>query len=50
MVRDDVMAAGRMGEVLLSEKLELDVWVAVARDMGGQKSKWMVCRRSVRWQ
>ena len=50
MVRDDVMAAGRMGEVLLSEKLELDVWVAVARDMGGQKSKWMVCRRSVRRQ
>jgi len=50
VVRDDVMAAGRTGEVLLSETLELDVWVAVARDMGGQKSKWMVCRRSVRWQ
>ena len=50
MVWDDVVVAGRTGEVLLSETLELDVWVAVARDMGGQKSKWMVCRRSVRWQ
>ena len=50
MVWDDVVAAGRTGEVLLSEALELDVWVAVAHDMGGQKSKWMVCRRSLRWQ
>ena len=48
VVWDDVVVSGRTGEVLLSETLELDVWVAVARDMGGQKSKWMVCRRSVR--
>ena len=48
MLWDDAVAPGRMGEVLLSETLELDVWVAVAREMGGQKSKWMVCRRSVR--
>ena len=50
MVWDDVMATGRKGEVLLSEILELDVWAAVAGDMVGQKSKWMVCRRSVQWQ
>ena len=50
MVWDDVVATGRTGEVLLSEKPELDVWVAVARDMVGQKSKWMVCRRSVQWR
>ena len=50
VVWDNVVATGRKGEVLLSGILELDVWVAVARDMGGQKSKWMVCRRSVRWQ
>ena len=46
----EVVATGRTGEVLLSETLELDVWVAVARDMVGQKSKWMVCRRSVQWR
>ena len=45
-----MMATGRTGEVLLSETPELDVWVAVAHDMGGQKSKWMVCRKSVQWQ
>ena len=45
-----MVAAGRTGKVLLSETLELKVGVAVARDMGGQKSKWMVCRRSLRWQ
>ena len=50
MVWDEVVAACRTGEVLLSETLELDVWVAVARDMGGQKSKWVVCRRSVQWR
>ena len=50
MVWDDVVATGRKGEVLLSEILELDVWAAVARDMVGQKSKWMVCRRSVQWR
>ena len=47
---DDVVATSRTGEVLLSETLELDVWVAVARDMVGQKSKWMVCRRSGQWR
>ena len=46
----EVVATGRTGEVLLSETLGLDVWVAVARDMVGQKSKWMVCRKSVRWR
>ena len=50
MVWDDVVATSRTGEVLLSEALELDVWVAVARDMVGQKSKWMVRRRSVQWR
>ena len=50
MVWDNVVAAGMKGEVLLSEKLELDVWAAVVRDMVGQKSKWMVCRRSVQWR
>ena len=50
MVWDDVVATSRTGEVLLSETLELDVWVAVARDMVGQKSKWMVCRRSGQWR
>ena len=50
MMWDEVVAAGRTGEVLLSETLELDVWVAVARDMVGQKSKWMVRRRSVQWR
>ena len=50
VVWDEVVATGRTGEVLLSETLELDVWVAVARDMVGQKSKWMVCRRSVQWR
>ena len=44
------MATGRTGEVLRSETPELDVWVAVAHDMGGQKSKWMVCRKSVQWR
>ena len=46
----EVVATGRTGEVLLSETPELDVWVAVAHDMGGQKSKWMVCRKSLQWQ
>ena len=50
MVWDDVVATGRTGEVLLSETLEWDVWVAVARDMVGQKSKWMVRRKSVQWR
>ena len=50
VVWDDVVATSRTGEVLLSETLELDVWVAVARDMVGQKSKWMVRRRSVQWR
>ena len=38
------------GEVLLSERLELDVWAVVASDMVAQTSKWMVCRRSVQWR
>ena len=50
MVWDDVVATGMKGEVLLSEILELDVWAAVARDMVGQTSKWMVCRRSLQWR
>ena len=50
MVWDDAVATGMKGEVLLSEKLELDVWAAVARDMVGQTSKWRVCRRSVQWR
>ena len=49
MARDDVVATGRKGEVLLTEILELDVWAAVARGMVAHKSKWMVCRRSVQW-
>ena len=48
MLWDDVVVPGRTGEVLLSETLKLDVWVAVAHEMGGQKSRWMVCHRSVR--
>ena len=32
-----MVATGRTGEVLLSETLKLDVWVAVARDMGWTK-------------
>ena len=45
-----MVATCMKGEVLLTEILELDVWVAVARDMVGQKSKWMVCRKSVQWR
>ena len=47
VVWDVVVVAGMKGEALLSERLELDVWAAVARDMVAQTSKWMVCRRSV---
>ena len=50
MVWDVVVATGMKGEVLLPERLELDVWAVVARDMVAQKSKWMVCRRSVQWR
>ena len=42
MVWDVVVATGMTGEVLLSERLELDVWAVVARDMVAQTSKWMV--------
>ena len=50
VVWDVVVATGMKGEVLLPERLELDVWAVVARDMVAQKSKWMVCRRSVQWR
>ena len=50
MVWGVVVVTGMKGEVPLSERLELDVWAAVARDMVVQKSKWMVCRRSVQWR
>ena len=50
MVWDVVVVTGMKGEVLLSERLELGVWAAVARDMVAQTSKWMVCRRSVQWR
>ena len=50
VVWDVVVATGMTGEVLLSERLELDVWVVVASDMVAQTSKWRVCRRSVQWR
>ena len=50
MVWDVGVATGMTGEVLLSERLELDVWAVVASDMVAQTSKWMVCRRSVQWR
>ena len=50
VVWDEVVATCTKGEVLLTEILELDVWAAVACDMVAQKSKWMVCRRSLQWR